>query len=279
VAHGLREGVLRMTRCATCGLETETPDGACDNCVQLRESSEPSDVLASGSVDATSGDVPVALAAISPGTPAGAGWQSRHVAAIGTAVLLGGIVAVSLFSTGSAAREEHAASDSRVARPMAPLAPSRAPRATPTIAHVWSNTNQLRWVSNHPKSVAFELTADHDVPVWMRRVQPLLVVRCLAHKADAFVFTDSPARIEAEDENHSVRVAFDNEAEATERWMDSEEHDALFAPNGASFARRLAQSHTLRFSFTPHNAAQVTVLFTTTGFDKILERVAENCRM
>ena len=97
----------------------------------------------------------------------------------------------------------------------------------------WSNANQARWVSNHPKSVAFELAADHDVPVWMRRVQPLLVVRCLAHKADVFVFTDSPARIEPEDENHTVRVAFDDETGTTERWMDSEEHDALFAPDGA----------------------------------------------
>ena len=84
------------------------------------------------------------------------------------------------------------------------------------------------------------------------------MVRCLAHKADAFVFTDSPARIEPEDENHTVRVAFDDEPDATQRWMDSEEHDALFAPDGAAFARRLAQSAHLRFGFTPHNAPPVT---------------------
>jgi hypothetical protein len=113
----------------------------------------------------------------------------------------------------------------------------------------------------------------------MRRVRPLLVVRCLARKADVFVFTDWPARIEPEDENHTVHVAFDNEGGTTERWMDSEEHDALFAPEGLSFARRLAHSHTLRFGFTPHNAAPVTVQFTTSGFDKILEHVSQKCRM
>ena len=134
-------------------------------------------------------------------------------------------------------------------------------------------------MSNHPKSVAFELAADRDVPVWMHRVQPLLVVRCLAHKADVFVFTDSPARIEPEDENHTVHVAFDADPVTTERWMDSEEHDALFAPDGTAFARRLATSHSLRFGFTPHNAAPVTVQFTTTGFDRVLERVATQCRM
>jgi hypothetical protein len=268
-----------MTRCATCGLETETPDGTCANCVQRSESSDPADVLAPGSVDATSSDAPVALAIVSPVTPASAGWRLPHVAAIGTAVLLGGIVAVSLLSTRSAAREENAASGTRVARPVAPLASSRAPRATPTIAHVWSNANQARWVSNHPRSVAFELPADHDVPVWMRRVHPLLVVRCLSHKADAFVFIDSPARIEPEDENHTVHVAFDDGTESTERWLDSEEHDALFAPDGAAFAHRLARARTMRFNFTPQNAPAATVQFTTKGFDVLIDDVAAQCRM
>ena len=131
-------------------------------------------------------------------------------------------------------------------------------------------------MSNHPKSVAFELAADRDVPVWMHRVHPLLVVRCLAHKADVFVFTDSPARIEPEDENHTVNVAFDAEAVATERWMDSDEHDALFAPDGTAFARRLARSHTLAVRVYAAQCGAGDGPVHDTGFDSMLERVARS---
>ena len=85
--------------------------------------------------------------------------------------------------------------------------------------------------------------------------------------------------MEPQDENHSVGIRFDDQPESSERWADSSEHDALFAPDGTAFARRLARSHTLRFGFTPHNAASVTIQFTTNGFGSVLERVASQCRM
>ena len=203
----------------------------------------------------------------------------RPYIAIAAGVVLVGIAIAALLTARSSARESLPSNRAATGQEAMPHTASSIPRTHSSVMPHWSNANQARWVSNYRKSVAFELAADRDVPVWMRRVHPLLVVRCLANKADVFVFTDSPARIEPEDDNHSVRVAFDNEAEAAERWMDSEEHDALFAPDGASFARRLSQSHTLRFAFTPHNAAPVTVQFTTSGFDKVLGRVAETCRM
>jgi hypothetical protein len=224
---------------------------------------------------------PTQALAVVPPVPQTAAPAARvfQYVAIAAGVVLVGIVIVALLTARSSARESLPSNRAATVDAAVPHAASSIPRTLASVMPHWSNANQARWVSNYRKSVAFELAADHDVPVWMRRVQPLLVVRCLAHKADVFVFTDSPARIEPEDENHSVRLAFDNEPETTARWMDSEEHDALFAPDGASFARRLAQSHTLRFGFTPHNAAPVTVQFTTSGFDKILERVAEKCRM
>jgi hypothetical protein len=201
----------------------------------------------------------------------------RPYLVIGGGIAIAGIVTVALLSARSSARKSLPPSEVSVHQTAARRAP--VPATPASLRPHWSNANQAHWVSNHRKSVAFELAADHDVPVWMRRVQPLLVVRCLAQKADVFVYTDSPAQIEPEDENHGVSLAFDNEAATTQRWMDSEEHDALFAPDGAAFARRLAQSHTLRFGFTPHNAAPVTMQFSTTGFDAILERVAGQCRM
>jgi len=225
------------------------------------------------------GEPTQALAVVPPTPEATPATSARQYLAIVVGVVLAGAATVGLLSARSPAPDAPPSNPVMTKDASARHAASAIPRTHTGVLPHWSNANQARWVSNHPKSVAFELAADGDVPVWTRRVQPVLVVRCLAHKADAFVFTDSPARIEPEDENHTVRVAFDNEPDATERWMDSEEHDALFAPDGAAFARRLARSRSLRFGFTPHNAAPVTVHFSTSGFDKVLERVSQKCRM
>ena len=72
-------------------------------------------------------------------------------------------------------------------------------------------------------------------------------------------------------------VALDDDAASHERWPDSVEHDALFAPDGASLARRLMTAGTLRFSFTPHNAAPVTAVFNVHGLAEQLKPVAKHC--
>jgi hypothetical protein len=137
--------------------------------------------------------------------------------------------------------------------------------------------NDARWVGNARRSVAFELPAFNKVSVWMREVQPLLVVRCIAGTADVFIYTGSAAAIEPKTEDHTVRYAFDNEAEARELWPDSAEHDALFAPDGAAFARRLMDVRTFRFEFTPHNAAPATAHFVVSGLRERLAPAARAC--
>ena len=138
--------------------------------------------------------------------------------------------------------------------------------------------NPARWVGTTRKSVAFELPADNRVSIWMRDVRPLLVVRCLPSGVDAFVFTESAAQIEAKTEDHSVRFRIDDEPEVRELWQDSAEHDALFAPDGAVFARRLITATTLRFGFTPHNAAPVTAHFEVSGLRDFIDPAAKACR-
>ena len=96
-------------------------------------------------------------------------------------------------------------------------------------------------------------------------------------RTDVFVYTDSAARIEEQDENHTVRVAFDGEAGAHERWPDSVEHDALFAPDGKAMAARLLAARQMRFTFSPHNAAPVTATFEVAGLGELLAPIAKRC--
>lgn len=225
-----------------------------------------------------------------PGEPAPlvASAQSRnpYVAAIAVAVVLGGAATFMLLNARSASVAQALSpadgkGNALTARDAAAVADSPksgvAHRTASTATSKWSARNQGRWISNHPRSLAFELEAENRAPVWMKHVRPVLVVRCLAKTTDVFVFTESAAAIEPGDEDHSVRIALDGQADVVERWPDSVDHDALFAPDGAAFARRLASARTLRFGFTPHNAPFVTVEFDVRGFSDVIAPVAERC--
>ena len=72
-------------------------------------------------------------------------------------------------------------------------------------------------------------------------------------------------------------LAFDDGPQSVERWPDSEEHDALFAPDSAALATRIASAHHLRFTYTPHNAQPVTVNFDLNGADEVVANVRKTC--
>jgi hypothetical protein len=137
--------------------------------------------------------------------------------------------------------------------------------------------NNGAWTGSARKAAAFELAARNETQVWMKTVRPLLIVRCINGRTDAFVYTDSPAAMEVQDEDHTVRISFDGDTGHTARWPDSSEHDALFAPNGAAFAARLLKARTLRFGYTPHNAAPVVAHFDLPGLSDQLAAAGRAC--
>ena len=206
-----------------------------------------------------------------PAAPAGP--SLGHILAIAAAVAGGGMVTLLVMTSRPAAREE-----SHAARSAPAVAVARATANAPAAPRpVWSSRNQTRWISNHRKSAAFELEANQAVAVWMKQVRPTLVVRCMDNRTDVFVYTESAARIEPQDENHTVRVALDDEAGSHQRWPDSVEHDALFAPDGEAMVRRLLTARQMHFTFSPHNAAPVTATFEVAGLRELLAPVAKRC--
>jgi hypothetical protein len=185
------------------------------------------------------------------------------------AVAILAVLAFALMSR-SVATPQASAATAPVARPVAtpravvePIAPSK-----------WIAGQQ--WVSDR-KSVAFELKSSNRVNVWMGQVQPLLVVRCTQDRTEAFVYTETAARIEPGMDDRAVRVRFDDEPFVDERWPDSAEHKGLFAPSGETFTQRLLNAKTLRFQFTPHNAEKAEVQFSVAGLRELLEPVQKKC--
>jgi hypothetical protein len=142
----------------------------------------------------------------------------------------------------------------------------------------WTRANSGQWLGDRRGSIAFEVPAENTASSWMTRVRPILVVRCLANTTEAFVFTQVPAAMEPQDDRRTVRVSFDDETAMTEHWERSADRDALFAPDGVTFARRLAAARTLRFAFTPHNGPTANIEFHVDGFAERIGSVARLCR-
>jgi hypothetical protein len=141
----------------------------------------------------------------------------------------------------------------------------------------WVGARRATWARDGSKTIAFELAARKDVGVWMKSVQPLLIVRCLSRTTEVFVATGSAASIEPQDGSHAVHIQFDDAEPVAESWSDSTSSQELYAPDGVALARRLARARTLRFGFTPYNAAPVVAEFDVRGFDQVVGLVAGTC--
>lgn len=217
-----------------------------------------------------------------PAVAAKRGMGSREVVMglVGVGVAAGLIVAllgVRGPASSAAPKPSAAAAPGQVATVKPRKAPATVTAPLAAATPKWSSTNSAEWVGRQRNSVAFELPASNKIQVWMRQVEPTLIVRCQAKKPEVFVFTNSAARMEPEDQDHTVRIRIDDGPERVERWPDSDSHDALFAPDGAALARELLHARTLHFSFNPHNAAPASARFDVAGLAEVLAPLAKRC--
>lgn len=218
-----------------------------------------------------------APAGAAPATAAAprAGGGRRELTIGILAVVGGGIITLGLMSVRGATSSDAGSPASGAPRPQAGAVASAQPAVTTT--QTWSIENRAFWVGNRPKSPAFELPAENTVQVWLRQVRPALVVRCMSQRPEVFVVTESAMKIERDTDNHTVTFSFDDEPSVTERWPDSAEHDALFAPDGDAFAQRLMRARAFRFGYTPHNVDPVVAHFNVSGLAPLIEPAAKEC--
>ena len=185
--------------------------------------------------------------------------------------IIGGASLVMLLRSPASVGAAAAATNTTIAPKIEARSESIAATATPR----WSGG--VRRSNGHNVAV-YELPADNDIAVWGKVVRPVLTVRCIAGTTEVFVLTQSAAVIDGTDGRHAVRVGYDAKPDGTERWMASDEYDALFAENGVAEARKIASARTMRFAFTPYNASPVVAQFQVAGFDTLASKLAKSCR-
>lgn len=289
-----------MELCVECGHEIEDQETACRRCgaptstgapVLPFDEAESAEVFppedAGGEIQTVPGEaLNHAIVAPSRSEPAP---RRSALLLVAVTVLAGGLlITLVMLRAHSASRPDAAAAapspgeavtaapDSREPPPAQPV-PVAHVEAAPADAPRWSADNRTTWLGPRSRGVVLEVAAESTVGVWMRNVRPSLVVRCTGGRTEVFVFTQSPARIEPGTEDHTVTVAIDDDDAITELWPDSVEHDALFAPDGAGLAKRLLHARSMRFGFTPHNAAPVVVRFHVDGLDDLLRPSVREC--
>ncbi len=98
-----------------------------------------------------------------------------------------------------------------------------------------------------------------------------LIIRCADRETEAYVDTNSVLG------NESVRIRFDDSAAIRQPWYRSASDKALFAPNAIAFARRVANTHIVRFEFTPFEERARTVVFDVSGLGSKMQRISDMC--
>jgi hypothetical protein len=241
--------MVRLKRCPKCLAQIDDASEACAAC-------------------GTSVAEPGPQAAVST---AGPKTRGREVLSIAAALAGAAIVTFIFLSArgGHSSTLVAAAPGAAVANPL-----SRPP--TSSAEQKWRTGNRALWLGNR-RGAAFELLAENRVQTWFGPTQPMLVIRCESRAMEAFVYIKSAARIEPHVDGKTVKVAIDDQPVRTERWSDSDDRVALFAPDGAAFARQLLHANTLRFGYSPHNADDVVAQFHVAGLAPLIGPVAREC--
>ena len=173
----------------------------------------------------------------------------------------------------SALQDDPSARRSTVATPStAPAAAAHAtPPSPPPPTTKWTGGVMAASAMDDSPGVAFTLEAESRIRVWLDTVTPVLVVRCRENRTDAYVKTFSAAQVElGHTDSAAVRIRWDDDPAISQRWSESTDSKAFFAPNGVTFTRRLARASRLRFEFTPFNASPVVIDFDTSGLPHML---------
>jgi hypothetical protein len=269
-----------LKNCSSCGRDVPESVTICTQCEQWAADSvtdarsdelvaqpapSPPAAVAAPSGPASTVDAPLPMRSPSLGR--------RQLLILVSAVAGAALIAVLLLSARGPSPVVAAA---RTAEPAGKVSGPAAPHES-TFSQSWSSANRAHWVGNQRHAAAFELLAENTVTIWMGQARPMLVVRCASKSTEVFVSTGSSITMEPETEDHTVTFGFDREPDLTQRWPDSVEHDALFAPDGSALAKRLVSARTMRFGYTPHNAAPVVASFHVSGLAGLIEPFAKDC--
>lgn len=148
---------------------------------------------------------------------------------------------------------------------------------TPRKPGSWAVTASTSPVDD-TKSVTLGLGAEKEVAKpGGGSFQPQLVMRCKGGRVEVYTITGIPAAEELPDRRATATVRFGKE-KPVEMLLDrSAEGDALFWPDAAANAERIAHAGRLVFQFSPKGFEPVVLEFDLRGIEDVYPQLAEAC--
>lgn len=148
---------------------------------------------------------------------------------------------------------------------------------TPGPVDMWMIREGRSSMDDSPQ-VTLSLIAENEVQGWLQSQFPVLYVRCKEGRIDTFIETGLSTNPElGRYDEYTVRLRFDNGKPIIQRWSESTDNKALFAPNGLSAARMIAKADRMLFEFTPFNARPAIAEFKVAGLASKLDKVTAAC--
>ena len=188
------------------------------------------------------------------------------------AIFLGLVFLGWCSSTFRPSRPQTSATPTTPSRTATPSAPATPPKGGKWVAE--QGASQM----DDSRTVTFRLEAEAGIEGWLKRQKPVLIVRCRERSTNAYMVTGMSASVESGDlEGHTVRVRFDDSPAQRQRWTESTDNEALFAPRAIEFAKSVASAKMLRLEFTPFNASPVIATFEVAGFNEHIGKVGAAC--
>jgi hypothetical protein len=266
-----------MQICSSCAKELDDRDSVCEFCGHRADAATTAPAAPGAIVDKPSTAPPVNLG-VEAAKPSNA---IRNAILVSAAV---GAIAAVMFVVRSPGSHVQTKTPAITTAPVQATSldvvapqPARVARPESTSAPKWSRTSQSPWATDGSRTVGFEVEAERDVTVYMDRVRPVLAVRCISRQTEVFVVLRSAPSIENGDNTHTVRIGLDDEPDVEQRWLDSSNMQALFAPDGTAFAAGMASARRLRFAFKPFNAPSAQIEFDVHGFEGPLAAMSKTC--
>ena len=129
------------------------------------------------------------------------------------------------------------------------------------------------------RTVVLKLDAENVIQGWPDNTElPYMIIRCKENKTELYIRTGMSAMPEYGLYNeNTVRIRVDDNKPYKERWSESTDNEALFAPNAIGLAKKLNKAERMLFEFTPYNSNSQLAEFDVRGLNYYLSEIADTC--
>ena len=155
-------------------------------------------------------------------------------------------------------------------------ADSLKPSASVTPISLWFVNEDTSRIDGS-RSISLHLSAVESLQTRYGQAHPSIVIRCRDSRTDVFVVAGTMLQSDYYSAAIPVRTRFDGAAAKRERWNESDNREAAFAPRPISFAKALAAADSFFIELSLLDSGAQTAVFAVAGLQQELPKVAKAC--